>query len=34
MHYKRSEILDVINTKPGVQTVSKFAHTYVNTKGT
>jgi len=34
MHYKCSEILDVINMKPGVQTISKFAHTYVNTEGT
>ena len=34
MHYKRSEILDVINMKPGTQTVSKFAHTYVNTEDT
>jgi len=34
MHYKPSEILDVINMEPGVQTVTKFVHTYVNTEGT
>ena len=34
MHYKPSEILDLINMKPGVQTVSKFAYNYVNTEGT